>query len=178
MKKHTSRLIAVVGTFICLLAWTPRVNADAYTMQIFGGSNTAEDGKGNSISIGGGAAFDEEQGIIHGGGTYTEFNSRGKAVQHGSWRAVQFLDFCSFGGPSNNFQGGVLDLIAEILPARGGAPRLEKMTVTCRVFEEFAPCLPPDPPNAAAFEEGVIIGEFTKSTSGVTLYALHGQGGS
>ena len=66
---------------------------------------------GDFIRITGAATFDITTGAVNGGGAWAHVNFDGTAHGEGIWIASKFVNFTSYGGPSPDQQGGLLNFI-------------------------------------------------------------------
>ncbi len=144
---------------ILALASVAAANDLTYSFTLNGPQAAGDPNTGNTILVTGSGSFDPSAGTVIGSGSFTIFNSGGAVVNRGTWKATSFVSFDSFGGFSPGLQGGVLN-ITVTLSSNAGTP--VSMAVTCRIKA---------PPNTGA--EGIIIGSFTNTLAGHTLFHLN-----
>ena len=125
--------------------------------------NSARASNGASIVLSGAGSFNTGAKTIHGGGFFTRFDPKGNLVARGNWEPTGFISFRAFGGPNPGIQGGELTTGANLFPAGGGGPTQSTLVITCLVFAG---------PIHGLFE-GIVLGSFTQSTGGQTLFNLH-----
>jgi hypothetical protein len=150
----------VLGVSVLVLA--PAASATVSYGFTLNPPNIAEDpDTGDVIRVTGAGTFDTG-GAVNGGGVFTHRDSDGDFVARGTWRATGFVDFDSFGGPSNGIQGGVLAMTATLFPVGGAPVTGVPITIICLVG-----IVPP-----GTGEEGTTVGEFTEVLGGFTVFHL------
>lgn len=157
-------VIVLAGVFVAAsllwLASPPRATANQPTGSFtISPPNTAEQAAtGNTIRVAGAGSFDAVGETVVASGSFRRFNAAGAMIDHGTWKATDFVDFDSFGGPNPGFQGGVLTIEVTLFPTAGPPEPNLTMVVTCCVAAP-GPC-----------EEGTTVGAFTETTGGLTLF--------
>ncbi len=153
-------VLALVAGAVLLVLGVAQATASGTTYGFnLTGPNFAEAGNGDIIRVTGSGTFNPSMGTASGSGSFTHRTSSGALVAKGTWVATGFTDFDSYGGPSNGFQGGSVEIVVTLFPSGGGSVSGVPMTVTCHVGT-----VPPGAP-----EEGTMIDGFTESIGGFTL---------
>jgi hypothetical protein len=147
---------------ILTLASLAAANDLTYSFTLNGPQAAGDPNTGNTILVTGSGSFDPSAGTVIGSGSFTTFTSGGAVVSRGTWKATSFISFDSFGGFSPGLQGGVLNITVTLSPNAGTPVTGVSMAVTCRIKA---------PPNTGA--EGIIIGSFTNTLAGHTLFHLN-----
>ncbi len=161
MKKVVILLAGVfVAASLLWLASPPQATANQPTGSFsISPPNTAEQAAtGNTIRVAGSGSFDAVGATVLGSGAFTRFTAAGAVIDRGTWKATEFVDFDSFGGPNPGFQGGVLTIEVTLFPTAGPPEPNLTMVVTCCVF------------GPASCEEGTTVGAFTEITGGLNLF--------
>ena len=166
MKKLAMYLsVTLLATVLSTLALASAAAANdlTYSFTLNGPQSAADPNTGNTILVTGSGSFDTaDSGTVIGSGSFTILNRSGAVVNRGTWKATSFVSFDSFGGFSSGLQGGVLKIIVTLSPNAGTPMPGVSMVVTCRIKA---------PPNTGA--EGIIIGSFTETLAGHTLFHLN-----
>lgn len=124
------------------------------------GPNLAENpGNEDIIRVTGSGTFNPSLATASGSGSFTHRDGDGDLVAKGTWVATGFTSFDSYGGPSNGFQGGSVEIVVTLFPNGGSPVTGVSMAVTCHVGT-----VP-----AGAPEEGTMVDGFTESIGGLTL---------
>src|SRR6266851_4549084 len=147
---------------ILALASVAAANDLTYSFTLSGPQAARDPNTGNTILVTGSGSFDPSAGTVIGSGSFTTFTSGGAVFSRGTWKATSFVSFHSFGGFSPGLQGGVLNITVTLSPDGGTPETGVSMVVTCRIKA---------PPNTAP--EGIIIGSFTETLAGHTLFHLN-----
>ena len=121
---------------------------------------------GDRLEIRGEGDFDTWPKDVFGGGTFVHKDATGSEIRRGSWIALEFLTFNSYGG-----LGGQLHLRIELIPAGQTAGTPGKMQVDCPLG---------DAPPSSAFEARVVFQDsglnFNRRIQGGTLFiGMHGD---
>jgi hypothetical protein len=164
MKRRLSVLSVTILAISCGVVLAPPAAARnlTYSFNVLGPNTAANPSSGASIRVTGSGSFDPVAGTIVASGSFTELNSAGSVIVHGTWNATAFVSFTSFGGPNPGSQGGQLMMTVTLFPS-GGAPATDiPMSVTCLVGSP--------PPGAV---EGVNVGDFVQVIHGRTLFHLN-----
>ncbi len=112
--------VILVATALLTLAPAPVAVAKdvTYGFNLIG-PQTATNGT-QTIAVTGAGSFDPAaETIVASGGFVITNNSNGAVVSGGTWKATAFNSFCSRGGPSSGFQGGVLVMTVTLFPTEG-----------------------------------------------------------
>ncbi len=168
MKKFVPLWLAIlVATALLTLAPAPVAVAKdvTYGFNLLGPQRTTNGTQ--TIAVTGAGSFDPTAETIVASGVFLiTNNSNGAVVSGGTWKATAFNSFCSRGGPSSGFQGGVLVMTVTLFPNGGEPIRGVSITVTCLIGSGC---------NAGA--EGVTVmgsvGNFTDVVRGATLFHLN-----
>lgn len=169
MKKFVALSLAMlVATILSTLALAPPAVASdpTFSFNFVGPQAAKDDGTGHTIHVTGSGSFDPSDSTVVASGAFAITNSFGAVVSHGTWKATAFGSFCSRGGPSPGFQGGVLHITVTLFPEGGDPIPGVSMTVTCRLGT-----------GCSAGKEGVTVtgsvGSFTDVVRGATLFHLN-----
>jgi hypothetical protein len=166
MKKLATYLsVTILAAMLSILAlvWPAAATDLTYSFTLTGPQVAEDPNTSNTIRVTGSGSFDTSARTVIGSGSFAMFNSGGAVISRGTWNATSFVSFDSFGGFSPGFQGGVLKIIVTLSPDAGTAVTGVSMTVTCRV----------NAPSNFKGDEGIIIGSFTKTIAGHTLFHLN-----
>jgi hypothetical protein len=174
MERSVPLWLAILGaTALLTLAAAPAaVPQDVtYGFNLLG-PQTATNGT-QTIAVTGAGSFDPAADTIVASGTFQiTNNSNGAVVSAGTWKATAFNSFCSRGGPSSGFQGGVLVITVTLFPIGREPVTGVTLTVNCLIFA------PPNNANTCSpVGEGVTVtgavGGFTTIVRGATLFHLN-----
>ncbi len=164
MKKFVPAWLAIlVATALLTLAPAPAAVAKdlTYSFNLLG-PQTATNGT-QTIAVTGAGSFDTTAETVVASGVFLiTNNSNGAVVSAGTWKATAFNSFCSRGGPSSGFRGGVLVITVTLFPNVGAPITGVSMTVTCLIGS-----------GCSAGAEGVTVGNFTDVVRGATLFHLN-----
>jgi hypothetical protein len=151
--------LALIISFLAM----PAVAANTtVSFELDGPQISANPSTGATIHTTGAGSFDPSANTVVASGSFTEFNPIGSVAARGTWVATGFVSFTPFGGPNPGTQGGTLQISVTLFI--GGAPQTSvPMTVNCLV--NASPSFTGD--------EGITIGDFTKSLRGHTLFHLN-----
>jgi len=159
-------VLPVVTLALVLLVLAPpaAVAANAtVSFELDGPQITANPSTGATIRTTGAGSFDPSANTVVASGLFAEFNPNGSVAALGRWVATSFVSFTPFGGPNPGTQGGTLQITVTLF-VHGGAPQTGvPMTVNCLV----------NAPSSFTGDEGITIGDFTKSVRGHTLFHLN-----
>ncbi len=166
MKKLATHLsVTVLAAMLSILALASPTAANdlTYSFTLNGPQAAGDPGTGNTILVTGSGSFDTSApGTVIGSGSFTILASGGAVVSRGTWKATSFVSFDSFGGPNPGLQGGALNITVTLSPNAGTPETGVSMVVTCRINAE-----------SDAGKEGIIIGSFTNTLPGHTLFHLN-----
>ena len=157
----------LVATAVLTLASAPAAVAKdvTYSFNLVGPQATTNGTQ--TIAVTGAGSFDPVAGTVVASGAFLiANNSNGAVVSKGTWTATAFNSFCSRGGPSPGFQGGVLAMTVTLFPNGGEPITGVSMTVTCRIGS-----------GCSAGAEGITVtgsvGSFADVERGATLFHLN-----
>jgi hypothetical protein len=128
-KRLYSLLLLLTG----LIASPGTVQATGWSFNLPTGA-AAQTDEGEGIQLRGAANFDPQHGTASGGGAFTVYNAFDEAdgpIFHGTWVVTGFKSFVSEGGPSNGFQGGIVQVTVTLLFKDGSSNTDVVLTATC-----------------------------------------------
>jgi hypothetical protein len=158
-------LVPSLILFAAIFGSLATARAAIYNFQLQG-PNTAMDSGGNLIAMTGSGTFDTTKQTIAAGGSFTVYDLEGAVVSKGTWSAIVFHKFTSYGGVNKGFQTGKLQMYVALSAKHGSSiPGVLAMTVFCEPGETPGPA-------EADSEDGITVGQFTESTGGFTLFQL------
>ena len=157
-------LTAAVALLFGIVVHGRATAADATYIFNVESAKTADPDTGNVVHMAGAGQFNVTVGTVRATGSFTLFSSTDEVLARGTWRATDFVDFVSLGGPNRGIQNGVLHINVTLFP-NGSTPIVGVlMGVIC-------------PPNEGPGEGVTLIvpggPSFNVPTSGFTTFSLH-----
>jgi len=150
-------LIVLIAFPLAFAATTATASGTTYSFNLTGPNVAENPTTHHTITTTGSGTFDPGAGTVSASGSFVHRLPDGSVFDRGTWVATGFTSFTGFGGPSNGFQGGYLQITATLFPS-GGVPHPGiAMTITCVIN------------SPGGYEEGTTVGGFTEKTGGATL---------
>ncbi len=134
------------------------------SFNLLGPQTAGNPSNGETIAVTGAGSFDTVSQTVVASGSFAILNASGAAISHGIWKATAFDSFTHFAGTSpDGLQGGVLKITVTLFPTGAAPVTGVSMTVNCLI----------NAPPSFTGAEGVIVGDFTNSIRGRTLFHLN-----
>lgn len=163
-------MLLVLVPLVPIATATPSQSGVSWDWSLLGLLNSAQDSNGDIVTLEGSGVFTCTEtsctsGSITGGGSYTVVSPDGTVLGSGTWSAVRFVSFLSWGPGDSPGQGGHLELRGSFSGLLVGR---QHVVIQCSMWSQDL--APPGYPWPSDYVE---VGSFTIRRTGAVMFNLH-----